>query len=144
MQMNFVLVDFENVQPKNMGALRGGPFRVKVFVGANQTRFPREMVLAMHAFGTSAEYVEIEGSGVNALDFHIAFYMGRLAALHPDAVFHVISRDRGFDPLIRHLGTLGISCRRYASLAEIPGLEIPAVAVPVRAPARGRADRATR
>lgn len=117
--MNFVLVDFENVQPKNMDALRGGAFRVKVFVGANQSRFPRDMVLALQGLGTAAEYIEIAGSGINALDFHIAFYMGRLAALHPDASFYLISRDRGFDPLIRHLATLGISCHRLAAVSDV-------------------------
>lgn len=124
MRTNFVLVDFENVQPKNISALRGGAFRIKVFVGASQTRFPRDMVLAVQAFGPAAEYIEIEGSGINALDFHIAFYIGRLAATHPDAVFHLISKDRGFDPLIRHLKRLGIVCQRFASVAEIPLLAL--------------------
>ncbi len=130
MRMNFVLVDFENVQPKNMDALRGGAFRVKVFVGANQSRFPREMVLALQALGTAAEYIEIAGSGVNALDFHIAFYIGRLAATHPDAEFTLISRDRGFDPLIRHLATLGITCHRLATISDVPGAGTPAPSAP--------------
>ena len=127
MRMNFVLVDFENVQPKNMDALRAGAFRVKVFVGANQSRFPRDMVLALQGLGTAAEYIEIAGSGVNALDFHIAFYIGRLAAQHPEAVFYLISRDRGFDPLIRHLATLGITCHRLPAVSDVPGAVDPAV-----------------
>lgn len=31
--MNYVLVDFENVQPKDLELLKKGPFKVKVFVG---------------------------------------------------------------------------------------------------------------
>ena len=35
---NFVLVDFENVQPKDIGLLKGGPFKIKVFLGPNQPK----------------------------------------------------------------------------------------------------------
>jgi len=50
--------------------------------------------------GERAEYVRISGNGSNALDFHIAFYIGQLAAHEPDAYFHIISKVTGFDPLI--------------------------------------------
>ena len=121
----YVLVDFENVQPKNLELLREHPFRVLVFIGANQTKFPRHFVVAMQALGEQADYVEIAGSGPNALDFHIAYYIGELAAKEPNAQFHIISRDRGFDPLIQHLEGKKIRVRRESDLAEIPELRIP-------------------
>lgn len=121
----YVLVDFENVQPKNLELLKEHPFRVLVFIGANQTKFPRHFVVAMQALGEQADYVEIAGSGPNALDFHIAYYIGELAGREPDAHFHIISRDRGFDPLIQHLKSKRIRVRREKDLAEIPELRIP-------------------
>ncbi len=121
----YVLVDFENVQPKNLELLKEHPFRVLVFIGANQTKFPRHFVVAMQALGEQADYVEIAGSGPNALDFHIAYYIGELAGKEPDAHFHIISRDRGFDPLIQHLKSKKIRVRREKDLAEIPELRIP-------------------
>ena len=121
----YVLVDFENVQPKNLELLKEHPFRVLVFIGANQTKFPRHFVVAMQALGEQADYVEIAGSGPNALDFHIAYYIGELAAKQPDAHFHIVSRDRGFDPLIQHLKGKRIRVRREKDLAEIPELRIP-------------------
>lgn len=124
MKTNFVLVDFENVQPKNVGLLNGGPFKIKVFLGASQVKIPLEMVRALQAFGPDAEYVQIDGNGSNALDFHIAYYIGRLAAETPDAHFHVISKDRGFDPLIKHLKLQGIFCQRSTSIADIPLVKI--------------------
>ena len=124
MRINFVLVDFENVQPKNMSLLNGGPFKIKVFVGANQAKIPLEVARALQDFGPDAEYVQIEGSGNNALDFHIAYYIGRLAADAPDAYFHIISKDTGFDPLIKHLKTQKIFCQRSTSIADIPLLKI--------------------
>ena len=121
----YVLVDFENVQPKNLELLKEHPFRVLVFIGANQTKFPRHFVVAMQALGEQADYVEIAGSGPNALDFHIAYYIGELAAKEPYADFHIISKDRGFDPLIWHLKGKKIRVRREKDLAEIPELRIP-------------------
>ena len=73
MPSNYVLIDFENVQPKNLELLEGHPFKVLVFVGANQTKLPMPVVKAMQALGQKAEYIEISGSGRNALDFHIAY-----------------------------------------------------------------------
>lgn len=124
MKTNFVLVDFENIQPKNIGLLTGGSFKIKVFVGANQAKIPFEMVRALQTFGPNAEYIQIEGSGKNALDFHIAYYIGRMAAENPDAHFYVISKDKGFDPLIKHLKTQKISCQRSASIADVPHVKI--------------------
>jgi hypothetical protein len=121
----YVLVDFENVQPRNLELLREHPFRVLVFIGANQTKFPRHFVVAMQALGEQADYIEIAGNGPNALDFHIAYYIGELAAKEPDADFHIISKDRGFDPLIRHLNGKQVRVRREKDLAEIPELRIP-------------------
>lgn len=125
MSTNYVLIDFENVQPKNLGILAAHPFTVLVFIGANQTKVPRHVAVAMQALGERAQYVEIDGSGPNALDFHIAYYIGELAATDPTGSFHVISKDKGFDPLIRHLKGKNIRVRRESDLAEIPNLRIP-------------------
>ena len=85
MKHSFVLVDFENVQAKDIGVLNGGPFKIKVFVGANQAKIPLEMARALQTFGPNAEYIQIDGSGRNALDFHIAYYIGQLAAQMADS-----------------------------------------------------------
>ena len=125
LKIDYVLVDFENVQPQNLGLLHGGPYKIKVFVGAKQAKIPLEMARAVQAFGADAEYIQIDGTGANALDFHIAYYIGRLAAENPGADFHVISRDSGFDPLIKHLKAQNILCHRSASIADIPLAKIP-------------------
>lgn len=125
MATNYVLIDFENVQPKNIGLLGKQPFQVYVFIGANQTKLPRNVVVAMQGLGERARYVEIDGSGPNALDFHIAYYMGSLAAADQAGSFHIVSRDKGFDPLIRHLRGQEIRVRRVIDIAEIPNLRIP-------------------
>ena len=124
MKTNYVLIDFENVQPKNLSVLTGHNFRVIVFVGANQTKVPFELAEALQALGDKAEYIKICGNGPNALDFHIAFYIGQLAEKDPASYFHIISKDTGFDPLIKHLKTRKIFAQREKDLSEIPILKI--------------------
>jgi hypothetical protein len=120
LKTEFVLVDFENVQPKDLALLDGGSYKIQVFLGTHQGKIPVAMVRALQAFGPDVEYVQVNGSGNNAVDFHIAYYIGRLAATTPDAHFHVISKDTGFDPLLKHLKEQGIFCRRSISIADIP------------------------
>ena len=124
LQTNYVLIDFENVQPKNLDILSNHPFKVFVFVGANQTKIPYDLAVALQQLGENATYVKIGGNGKNALDFHLAFYVGELVTKDPEAYFHIISRDTGFDPLIRHLKSRRIRVQREKDLAEIPVLRM--------------------
>jgi hypothetical protein len=124
LKTEFVLVDFENVQPKDLALLSGGSYKIRIFLGTHQAKIPVAMARALQAFGPDVEYVQVNGSGSNAADFHIAYYIGRLAATTPDGHFHVISKDKGFDPLLKHLGEQGIFCRRSISIADIP--QVPA------------------
>ena len=94
--MNYVLIDFENVQPKNLEILASHPFKVFVFVGENQTKVPYELAAAIQTLGANAKYIKISGNGQNALDFHIAYYVGDLAAMNPEANFHIITRGHRF------------------------------------------------
>lgn len=131
MPQNFILVDFENVQPRNLEILREHPFTVIVFVGANQNRIPFELASALQKLGEAGQYIKIESSGSNALDFYIAYYIGELAAANPKAHFHIISRDKGFDPLVKHLNTrrdLKIRVFRERDLGEIPQLRVSTAA----------------
>ena len=117
---NFVLVDFENVQPKDIGLLKDGPFKVKVFLGPNQSKIPVSLAAALQSLGESAEYIVLETAGNNALDFHIAYYIGALSAAEPNAFFHVISKDTGFDSLLKYLKGKKIFAQRSACIADIP------------------------
>jgi len=125
-----ILIDFENVQPSSLASLRGRQLTIKIFIGANQTKIPSDLAAQLQPLGESAEYIRIQGTGRNALDFHIAYYIGRLSAERPGAEFYIISKDSGFDPLIKHLRTQDITCRRLSSLSEIPGRPSPGSASP--------------
>jgi len=121
---NYVLIDYENVQPKNLEILANHPFKIFVFVGANQSKVPYDLAAAMQGLGDSASYIKISGNGQNALDFHIAFYVGQLSLKNPEGYFHIISKDTGFDPLINHLRAKKVRVYRQKDLAEIPVLRM--------------------
>ena len=62
MKTNFLLVDFENVQPDNVGILNGRSFKIKVFAGAKQAKIPIKTASAVQSLGADAEYVRRAGS----------------------------------------------------------------------------------
>ncbi|MEN5272392.1 PIN domain-containing protein [Stenotrophomonas lactitubi] len=119
---NVILIDYENVQPPSLKELLAPGFSVLVFVGASQAKISMDVVEAMHALGTQGRYVRCNGHGSNALDFHIAFYIGEMAATDPGTCFHIVSKDTGFDPLLAHLRSRGLTVGRSTSVAELPML----------------------
>ena len=139
MSTQYVLVDFENVQP-DLSSLAGTPYKVKLFVGAKQQeqRHRYSFLKAVMALGGNAELIEITRSGSNAVDMHIAWYIGGLLEREPGARVHVISGDTDFDPLLEFLTARGVSCRRTKSLGELVEAKPPTRAAATRG-AKGRA-----
>jgi hypothetical protein len=84
---NYVLIDFENIQPNNLELLKNHNFKLIIFVDSNQKKIPFEFVEIIQSFGSNAEYIRIEGNGQNALDFHIAYYIGKFSATDKNAYF---------------------------------------------------------
>jgi hypothetical protein len=118
---NYVLIDYENVQPKDLSLLYGGPFKVRVFLGPHHAKkVETPLAMALQSFGKDAEYILLESHGPNALDFHIAYYIGVLSNQEPEAFFHILSKDAGFDPLIKHLKGKNILAQRSDGIADIP------------------------
>ena len=121
---NYIFIDYENVHPISFDLPEDYPFKVILFVGSNQSKIPIELVTSMQLLGSNAEYVRIQGNGKNALDFHITFYLGRLFEKDPNGYFHIISKDTGFDVLIRHLRDKKVLIQRHKQIADIPALKI--------------------
>lgn len=121
---NYILVDYENVQPLSFKIPENYFFKIILFVGANQTKIPIELATSMQHMGCNAEYVRIDGSGKNALDFHITFYLGKLFENDKNGYFHLISKDTGFDILIQHLKKQRVLINRYDSINDILAFKI--------------------
>jgi hypothetical protein len=122
MELTHIFVDFENVQPQDLHLLFGQQYRVKVFHGPHQNKLDVATVKALQPLGEQVEYIQSNRAGKNALDFHIAFWMGRALQMQESvgrgARFVVVSKDGGFDSLLGHVRSLGYAARQVVTIRE--------------------------
>lgn len=104
------LVDLENVHPKIEDLRKLVPKMTDawVFHGPNQAKEAAQLKAAHDAI----TLVPHSGKGKNALDFHLSFYLGYVAARQPEASLVVVANDTGYDSMISHARTLGFTVRR--------------------------------
>ena len=115
-----LLVDYENVQEVDLSKVPPS-FDVRIFIGASQSRVPTALLTQALERGGPTKVVRIDGAASNALDFHIAFYLGEYFTERPKAKFVILSGDKGFDPLVRHLTSRKCDCRRISALSQLDG-----------------------
>ena len=128
MSLTYILIDFENVKPTaaDLKLIRGAGFRVRLFHGPHQNKFDADIVKALQPLGIQVEFMQCERAGKNALDFHIAFYLGRLVEESKTAAssskdktrFVIVSKDSGFDVLLDHVETLGYGAMRVETVQQ--------------------------
>jgi hypothetical protein len=118
MTQKLLLVDFENVQQVDLARLDDS-FQIIIFVGAAQKSIPIELVTNAQKLGSRIEWQRVDANGSNALDFFIACQLGRVLERSPQLQCIVLSKDKGFDPLLRHLNKTGLQCKRLNSLLEL-------------------------
>jgi hypothetical protein len=111
-----IYVDFENVP--NVEVQETRDTRILLFIGQSQKRLSTSIVKAIQPLGKNVEWIQINGSGKNALDFHIAYYLAMNQA-QPNTEHFIISKDAGFDPLIAHVNGLGQKVKRVVSFADV-------------------------
>ncbi len=117
-QHRYLLIDFENVQAVDFAKLDGS-IHVVVFTGAAQTKIPLELVAKTQKMGSRLEWKHIDKAGNNALDFFIAYQLGKIFEKEPLAECFVLSKDKGFDPLLKHLQAKNRKASRIEKIAEI-------------------------
>lgn len=130
---NYVLIDYENVMPEDLDVLHSSQLKVFsgkcvkliVFLGYTQSvkTISTPFALQMHKWGKKAQYVCSSAQGPNALDFHLACYLGALLIHDLSGIFHIISKDKGYDPLIKHMKERKRKVERYENIYAIPFVE---------------------
>jgi len=118
--MNQVFVDFENVQDVDLSVIGSKGMSFTFLLGANQTKLKTDLVEKLIEHAAAIQMVRLSSSGKNALDFALAYYLGRAVLADPGAHFHVISKDTGFDSLIGHLKSRNIRARRHKDFTTLP------------------------
>lgn len=109
-----LLVDLENLQPPAAAVAHwmGTEGKAWIFYGPHQ----HKLLPAFQALGDRVTLIPISRSGANALDFHLVFYLGYLAAGNPKSHFTVLAKDTGYDPAIDHARLLTFAVRRVTAL----------------------------
>lgn len=133
-----LLVDLENVQPspQEVEAWLGEVGEAWVFYGPHQLK----RKAAFEVGSPRSTLVPIARPGANSLDFHLIFYLGYLAAKHPECRFVVLAKDTDYDPPIAHARTLAFSVERLPSLS----VSAPASVTPSTTPPKSAATQPTK
>ena len=134
MSESILLVDFENIGKIDLAEVPDG-VTVALFFGAAQKSVPKEFLKNALKLGERFMHIDAAGQGKNALDFHIAYYLGEYLTKSPKTVCVVLSRDKDFAPLIKHLVLRGFTVRSANTLRE---------AFPAGKPAESRRPAPTR
>jgi len=123
MKTSYVLIDCENVQVPTISLLKDEQFKVLLFFGPKNHCLKLELVESLQNLNSRPVIVRMGTGGQNALDFRIAYQLGRLVKEDPDGQFEVISKDKGYDPLIQNLQTEHIQVGRSDSIEIFLGLQ---------------------
>lgn len=123
--MNLVFVDFENVPHFDPALAADGSHHFTLLMGARQAKLDVVLVEKLMEHAASVKLVRMGSPGKNALDFTLAYYLGRAVEADPAGSFHILSRDKGFDPLIEHLRGRHIRVQRHDDFSAF-GLKTPA------------------
>lgn len=126
-----VLVDWENVQPKDtdIRALVPDVSDVWIFHGRQQKKVDAHQ----QSFADRLMLVPVSRPGKNALDFHLSFYMGYITSRNPEARIVVLSNDQGYGPMLDHAKELGFDARQmgFARAGKSPAAKKKAPATTV-------------
>lgn len=100
-----VLVDLENNQPTLEDVRRLVPEVTHAWLFHSRSQVKR--LASFAPLGAEQTPVPISRPGKNALDFHLAFYVGYIASRNPGARIVIVAIDRGYRPMIEHAVSLG-------------------------------------
>lgn len=119
MPKNLLLVDHENKHHVDLSELDSS-YSAIIYVGHHQPELKVKKRIDSKNKFVRVDYQKIDGFGKNALDFHIAFTLGRIFETEPETKCYILSADKGFDPLIKHLGANNFKCVRIESIENLP------------------------
>ncbi len=117
---NIILIDYENLQVKNLDDVYCLDADVYVFRGPTQNKLPAELIESAQKFGSRITWIKTSRQGHNALDFHIAYFVGQIVQSDSKVFFHIVSKDDGFDALIDFMKERKLFIDRVESIDGIP------------------------
>ncbi len=140
---NYIFIDYDHQRNIDVPLLKASNARLIVILGQNAPKMPTPLVLLKEARPEQVNFIQMEGSGPNALDSVLAFEVGQRAAADPKGFFHIVSKDKGFDALVTHLKGKKIFSARHDAFTDIKFLTESFPKVPSLPPPPSKKDTAT-
>jgi hypothetical protein len=133
MPLTHILVDFDNVKPSaaDIALAHGDSMRLAIVRGPQKTKYEAELAETLHAMGSRVSFSRCIKAGKNAADMQIAYHLGEIVAALTSGMqgtrFVVISRDRGFEPLLAYLRGKGFDATQAPNFkSAFPEVSTPA------------------
>lgn len=123
------LIDFENVGSDGLSGTEklNAQDTVIIFYSANSNKLSMEMHRCICASPAKFEYFEISVGGKNALDFQLSTYLGYLITQSDDKEFYIISKDNGFEHVIKFWNSKLEGTDIQASIIRQTAIFIPVI-----------------
>lgn len=123
--VNHVFVDFENVHEIDLAVIGAKSVEFTLLIGPAKTKIDLALVDRLLAHAGAVHLIRLASSGRNAVDFALAYYLGRTVLADPAGSFHLVSKDKGYAPLIEHLQGKQVHVRRHDSFATLVATLLP-------------------
>lgn len=118
MNKKIILIDYENIQKvEELERIRD--FDIKIIVGNSQNKIPFELVKKLQKFGESVSWIQVPGQGSNALDFFIAYYLGKYIESKRYEEYFILSKDSGYKPLVEYLKSNKIKIELIVAIKQL-------------------------
>ena len=116
---HYIFVDYENVQDVNLDLIAGKTVKVFLLVGPRRKTVPSALARQIHRYHDQVTWIESEGASKNALDLVLAYHLGLQSKADLHGCFHILSKDKDYDALIKHLRNNDVRASRDEVFATI-------------------------
>lgn len=116
---NYIYLDYDNIREVDLSVIKGHPARFILALGPHVKNLPLDLVEQLLKFPSKVRLLKSTTAGHNALDLLIGKDLGAQSVRDPEGVFHIISKDKDFDSLIKNLAQEGTSVVRRESFAQL-------------------------
>lgn len=126
--MAFYFVDYENVNTEGLQGIEAltASDEVVVFYSEHADRLTFDLHRRINESKAQVSYFKVSACKKNALDFQLVSYLGYLVAQNPGQRFCIISRDTGFQSVVRFWAEQQIAIEQTHDLASCQQQRQPA------------------
>lgn len=119
--MTFYLVDYENVNTEGLQGVEHltAADEIIIFYSEHADRLTFDLHRRLNESKAQIHYFKVDACKKNALDFQLVSYLGYLIAQNEGQAFYIISRDTGFQSVVRFWSEQQIAVAQIGELQPV-------------------------